>query len=299
MEIDWIPGMEGICLKDLPEFALATKCDDIWFSFPVGVAQATHKVSHMIINTFKELESRLVDELKSIFPNIYTVGPLQLLLDQTTENKTKDHHSLWKEEPECVQWLHSKELNSVVYVNFGSLIFMSLQDLLEFGWGLVNSNHYFLWVLRPDLVNGKPVAFPQELKEAMNKKGFIGSWCSQEEVLNHPAVGGFLTHCGWGSVNESLSAGVPMLCWPSMGDQRINCRQMCKEWGVGMEIGKNAKRGEVEKLVRALMEGLEGERIRKKALEWKNIAKIATDSNGSSCLDMKNLVDEIIRLSRN
>ncbi|KAJ0769014.1 UDP-glycosyltransferase 85C1 [Helianthus annuus] len=176
---------------------------------------------------------------------------------------------------------------------------MSVQDLLEFGWGLVNSNHYFLWIIRTDLVDGKPSVLPQELEEAINKKGFIGSWCSQEKVLNHPAVGGFLTHCGWGSIIESLSAGVPMLCWPSIGDQRTNCRQMCKEWEVGMEIARNVKRDEVEKLVRALMEGLEGERMRKKALEWKKMAEIATDVHGSSRLDTDNLANEIIKLSRN
>ncbi|KAJ0593921.1 putative UDP-glucuronosyl/UDP-glucosyltransferase, UDP-glycosyltransferase family [Helianthus annuus] len=299
MEIDWIPGMEGIRLKDLPEFTLATSSDDPMFRFFMGLAQEAHKVSHMIIHTFEELEARLVSEIKSIFPNVYTIGPLQLLLDQTTEKETNNRYSLWKEEPECVQWLKTKEPNSVVHVNFGSLAIMSEQDLLEFGWGLVNSNHYFLWILRTDLVDGKPSVLPQELKETINKRGFIGSWCSQEEVLNHPAVGGFMTHCGWGSIIESLSAGVPMLCWPSIGDQRTNCRQTCKEWEVGMEISRNVKRDEVEKLVRALMEGLEGERMRKKALEWKKMAEIATDSNGSSRLDSENLADEINRLSRN
>ncbi|KAF5815454.1 putative UDP-glucuronosyl/UDP-glucosyltransferase, UDP-glycosyltransferase family [Helianthus annuus] len=299
MEIDWIPGMEGIRLKDLPEFTLATSSDDPMFRFFMGLAQEAHKVSHMIIHTFEELEARLVGEIKSIFPNVYTIGPLQLLLDQTTVKETNNRYSLWKEEPECVQWLKTKEPNSVVYVNFGSLAVMSVQDLLEFGWGLVNSNHYFLWIIRTDLVDGKPLVFPQELEEAINKKGFIGSWCSQEEVLNHPAVGGFLTHCGWGSIIESLSAGVPMLCWPSIGDQRTNCRQTCKEWEVGMEISRNVKRDEVEKLVRALMEGLEGKIMRKKALEWKKMAEIATDSNGSSRWDTKNLADEINRLSRN
>ncbi|CAH1419238.1 unnamed protein product [Lactuca virosa] len=303
MEIDWIPGMEGIRLKELPEFTRSTDPTSPMFKFILKTAQAADKVSHMIIHTFKELEASLVKELKSIFPNVYSVGPLELLLNQITENETNksicNGYSLWKEEPECVQWLQSKERNSVVYVNFGSLVVMSLQDLLEFGWGLVNSGREFLWIIRTDLVDGKPVVLPQELKQAMKGKGFVASWCSQEEVLNHPSVGGFLTHGGWGSIIESLSTGVPMICWPVSGDQQTNCRQMCKEWEVGMEISKNLNRDEVEKLVRELMEGGEGKRMRKKALEWKKMAESATGFNGSSYLDTEKLANEIVKLSRN
>ncbi|KAJ0579876.1 putative UDP-glucuronosyl/UDP-glucosyltransferase, UDP-glycosyltransferase family [Helianthus annuus] len=300
MEIDWIPGMEGLLLKELPEFMRYSKPEDPSFKYLLETAQAADNVSHIIIHTFEELEAKLVKGIKSIFPNIYTVGPLQLHLNQITKMETKnfdlDCYSLWKEEPKCVQWLQSKEPNSVVYVNFGSITVMSLQELLEFGWGLVNSNLYFLWIIRTDLVDGEPAVLPQELYEAMSEKGFIGSWCSQEEVLNHPAVGGFLTHGGWGSIIESLSAGVPMICWPFSGDQLINCRQMCKEWEVGMEIERNVKRDEVEKLVRVLMEGEEGERMRKKAMEWKKTAETAVAANGSSCFDIEKLVDTIINL---
>ncbi|KAL4559675.1 hypothetical protein LXL04_031818 [Taraxacum kok-saghyz] len=304
MEIDWIPGMEGLRLKEIPEIKLFTEPDNPGFKYLLETAQAADKVSHVIVHTFEELEASLLKEINSIFPNVYSVGPLELLLNQITENETKEFddfngYSLWKEETECVQWLQSKETKSVVYVNFGSITVMSLQDLLELGWGLVNSDHEFLWIIRTDLVDGKPVDLPQELKEAMKDKGFIASWCSQEEVLNHPSIGGFLTHGGWGSIIESLSAGVPMICWPVSGDQQTNCRQMCKEWEVGMEIRKDVMRDEVEKLVRELMEGEEGKRMRNKALKWKEMAEKATGFNGSSSLDTEKLANEIVKLSRN
>nr|XP_043638532.1 UDP-glycosyltransferase 85C1-like [Erigeron canadensis] len=299
MEIDWIPGMEGCRLNDLPEDILATKQDDPTYKFLLKLAQAAHNVSYMIIHTFEELEARLLTDIKSIFPNVYTVGPLQLLLNQIEEKENKktnfNCYSLWKEEPECVKWLESKEPSSVVYVNFGSLAVMSLEDLIEFGWGLVNSNHEFLWIIRTDLVKEQPVVLPLELEEEMGKKGFLAKWCSQEEVLNHPSVGGFLTHGGWGSIIESLSAGLPMICWPSIGDQHTNCRQMCKQWEVGMEIGKSVKRDEVEKLVKLLMDGSEGKRVKEKAMQWKKMAEMATSSNGSSSLDIDKLANQIIK----
>nr|XP_043637276.1 UDP-glycosyltransferase 85C1-like [Erigeron canadensis] len=301
MEIDWIPGMEGCRLKDLPQYMLVTKLDDPIFKYHYGTAQAAHNVSYMIIHTFEELEARLVNEIKYTFPNVYTVGPLQLLLNQIEEKENKrtglNCYSLWKEEPECLQWLESKEPGSVVYVNFGSLAVMSLEDLTEFGWGLVNSNHEFLWIIRTDLVKEQPVVWPQELEEEMRTKGFLAKWCSQEEVLSHPSVGGFLTHGGWGSIIESLSAGLPMICWPYSGDQRTNCRQMCNHWDVGMEIGRSVKRDEVEKLVKLLMDGLEGKRMKEKAMQWKKMAEMATSSNGSSSLDIEKLANQIINFS--
>lgn len=109
IKVDWIPGMEAIRLKDLPKFIRATKPDDFGLKYLIETAQAADNVSHMIFHTFEELEARLVKELKSIFPNIYTVGPLQLLLNQITKKETRNSnfngYSLWKEEPECVQWL--------------------------------------------------------------------------------------------------------------------------------------------------------------------------------------------------
>ncbi|PWA77598.1 UDP-glucuronosyl/UDP-glucosyltransferase [Artemisia annua] len=276
VEIDWIPGMKGIRLRDLPEFNLG-------FKYLLETAQAADKVSHLIIHTFEELEASLVKHIKFVFPNVYTVGPLQLLLNQITEKETKNSD------------FSVAPVKGTEYCGFGSLAEMSLQHLLEFGWGLVNSNHAFLWIIRSNLVvEGTQQVLPQELNEAINKKGFIASWCSQEEVLNHPSVGGFLTHGGWGSIIESLSAGVPMICCPFSGEQRTNCRQICKDWEVGMEMERDVKRDEVEMLVKVLMEGVEGEKLRNKAVQWKKMAETATGHKGSSSLDTEKLRLEIV-----
>ncbi|CAI9269244.1 unnamed protein product [Lactuca saligna] len=296
--IDSIPGLEGFRLKDLPGFIRTTNPNDETYNFCIECIKATRKVSNIIIHTFEELESNVIKAFKSMIPHVYTIGPLELLLNPTKlEDETKKldikGYSLWKEEDGCLKWLQSKEPHSVVYVNFGSLISVSLEQLLEFGWGLANSNHYFLWVIRPDLVIGESASFPRELQELINERGFIASWCSQEEVLKHPSIGGFLTHCGWGSTIESLTAGVPMLCWPFLWDQLTNCRQMCMEWGVGLEIDHNVSRDEVERLTKELIGGDKGKRIRSKALEWKKKIEIATGPNGSSSLNIDKLANDI------
>jgi hypothetical protein len=85
-----------------------------------------------------------------------------------------------------------------------------------------------------------------------------------------------------------------MLCWPFFGDQQTNCKYACNEWGIGMEIDNGAKRGEVEKIVRELMEGNKGNKMKKKAMEWKKLAEEATGPHGSSSINLDNLVNEVL-----
>ena len=70
--------------------------------------------------------------------------------------------NLWKEQPGCVEWLNSIEPHSVLYVNFGSIIIMTPKQLIEFAWGLANSEKPFLWIIRPDLVVGDSAILPLE-----------------------------------------------------------------------------------------------------------------------------------------
>ncbi|CAN1224574.1 UDP-glycosyltransferase 85A2 [Linum perenne] len=185
-----------------------------------------------------------------MYPNrVYTVGPMQLLLNQ---------------------------------VNFGSVMTMSKQHLIEFAMGFVNSGVSFLWVIRPDLVIGESAALPPEFEDKVEKTGFISGWCPQEEVLNHSAV------------VETLTAGVPVLCWPFFADQQTNCKFACKDWKIGMEIDKDVKREDVEELVRELMKGNKGYEMREKAQDWARLARESTGSHGSSTIAFDRLINQVL-----
>ncbi|KAL3818064.1 hypothetical protein ACJIZ3_003969 [Penstemon smallii] len=292
--IEWTPSMGTVRLRDLPTFLRTTNPDDILFHHSMESAQNAVKNGHLILNTFEELEKEVLDILKSKVPNLYTIGPLCLLSDQICQPELNSITSnLWKEDERCLEWLDTKEPKSVVYVNYGSFVIMTPKQLTEFAWGLANSKFSFLWVIRPNLVEGGPEAISGDFLNEVKDRGLILDWCSQEKVLGHSSIGGFLTHCGWNSILESISNGVPMICWPFFAEQQLNCLYLCKEWGIGMEIDVNVERSEVESLVRELMEGEKGIKMKEKIVELKNKAGKATQHGGSSYIDFDLLVGKL------
>ncbi|CAI0433036.1 unnamed protein product [Linum tenue] len=123
-------------------------------------------------------------------------------------------------------------------------------------------------------------------------------WSEEAECLRwldtKATNSGFITHCGWGSMIESLTAGVPVLCWPFFSDQVTNCRFACVEWEVGIEIEQDVKREMVEEMVRELINGEKGARLRKKAGDWAKLAREATGPGGSSTVGLDRLVNEVL-----
>ncbi|AES74876.1 7-deoxyloganetin glucosyltransferase [Medicago truncatula] len=295
-KVDWIPGLKNFRLKDIADYIRTTDPNDIMLNFVIDVADKDHKNSTIILNTFNELESDVINALSSMFPSLYPIGPLPSLLNQTPQIHQLDSFgsNIWKEDTECLKWLESKESGSVVYVNFGSLTVMNEEKMLEFAWGLANCNKPFLWIIRPDLVIGGTIVLSSEFVNEISDRGVIASWCPQEQVLNHPSIGGFLTHCGWNSTTESICAGIPMLCWPFFSDQPTNCRLIYNEWEIGMEIDTNVKREEVEKLINELMVGEKGKKMRKKAIELKKKAEENTRPGGCSYMNLDKLIKEVL-----
>nr|GEX27025.1 7-deoxyloganetin glucosyltransferase-like [Tanacetum cinerariifolium] len=204
---------------------------------------------------------------------------------------------MWKEESECLEWLDSRATCSVVYVSFGSVTVMTQQQLVEFCWGLAKSNYPFLWIIRPDLVIGDSAMLPPEFLKETSERSLLVGWCPQEQVLSHPSIGGFLTHSGWNSTLESISNGIPMICWPFFADQQPNCWWSCNKWGIAMVIDNNVKSDEVSRLVIELMNGDKGKGMRKNAMEWKKKAdESCVAPVNSYVLKMKGYIDNLEHL---
>ncbi|KAL9276475.1 hypothetical protein ACSQ67_025977 [Phaseolus vulgaris] len=294
--LDWISGMKNIRLKDIPSFIRVTTLDDIMFDFLGSEARNCLRSSSIIINTFQDLDGEALDALREKNPNIYTIGPLDLLGRHFPEKEkgfVSVGSSLWKNDSNCLTWLDKWEPNSVIYVNYGSITIMSNHHLKEFAWGLANSKLPFLWIKRVDIVADDSATLPQDFFDEIKDRGYITSWCMQEQVLSHPSVGVFLTHSGWNSTLESISAGVPMICWPFFAEQQTNSRYVSANWGIGMEVNHDVKREEITKLVTEMLKGEKGMQMRQKSLEWKKKAIRATDIGGSSYNNFYKLMKEV------
>ncbi|KAH7533595.1 hypothetical protein FEM48_Zijuj04G0148500 [Ziziphus jujuba var. spinosa] len=180
--IDWIPGFEGIRLKDFSSFIRTTNPNETLLDYSSTSTVGLEKASALILHTFDALESHVLKAVSSMYPHTYAIGPLQRLLDRVPENSSeKVGYHLWKEDTECLKWLDTKPPNSVLYVNFGSIAVTTPQQLVEFGMGLANSKQNFLWIIRPDLVTGESAILPAELAVETKERGKIASWCPQEQ----------------------------------------------------------------------------------------------------------------------
>ncbi|CAK9309184.1 unnamed protein product [Citrullus colocynthis] len=293
--VEWTKGMENIRLRDLPSFLRTTNPNDIILNFVIQFLKRCKEASAIVLNTYDVLEEDVLETLSSFNPLLCTIGPLHMMVKQIEDEKVRAIGSnLWAEESECIDWLNSNEPNSVVYVNFGSITVMTSEQLIEFAWGLANSNKPFLWIIRPDLVVEDSAILPAEFVTQTKERSMLSSWCCQEQVLNHPSVGGFLTHSGWNSTIESICAGVPMISWPFFADQQTNCRYCCTEWGIGMEIDNNVKRNEIEEFVRELMDGEKGKKMKEKVIDLKNKAEEVYKPGGCAWKQLDKLIDEVL-----
>ncbi|KAM0922872.1 hypothetical protein ACQ4PT_005910 [Festuca glaucescens] len=297
--IDWIAGMPTVRLGDVSSFVRTLDPTSFALRVEEDEANSCARANGLILNTFDELESDVLDALGEEFPRVYTIGPLAAAMHRRVDHAhgVASGLSLWEEDAACMKWLDAQpEPRSVLYVSFGSLAVLSPDQLAEFAWGLAASNHPFLWIVRAGLVGGDRGidALPEEFVAATKDRCFIAEWCAQEQVLRHRAVGGFLTHAGWNSTTESIWAGVPMICAPGFADQYINSRYVSGEWGIGLRLDEELRREQVAAHVGELMGGGEkGDEMRRNAAEWKARAETATAPGGSAYANLDKLVEEL------
>ncbi|KAJ6304101.1 hypothetical protein OIU77_017893 [Salix suchowensis] len=195
------------------------------------------------------------------------------------------------------EWLNAKPESSVIYISFGSISVVSKPQKEEMARALLDTGRPFLWVIRADGGEEKEED-KLSCREELEKQGKIVPWCSQVEVLSHPSIGCFVTHCGWNSTFESLASGVPVVAFPQWTDQLTNAKMVEAVWETGVRVAAN-KEGivegeEIEKCLELIMGGGErGKEMRKNAKKWKDLARESSIEGGSSYQNLHAFVNEI------
>ncbi|XP_057772416.1 UDP-glucose iridoid glucosyltransferase-like [Salvia miltiorrhiza] len=280
-----------IRFKDLP-LSVSSKIRQVVIDFVKSFSDIKSSVA-VIWNSVEMLDDFSLQHQYQV--PFFPIGPLHKMASSSSSMQT----SLLQEDAGCIAWLDKQALKSVLYVSLGSLATMNSEALVETAMGIANSGQPFLWAIRPSSVAGSEwiECLPQGLREVIQERGLIVKWAPQKEVLAHPAVGGFLSHCGWNSTLESVCEGVAMICRPFFGDQMINARFLIHVWEVGVEIGNVADRKSIEEAVRVLMVDDRGKETRRRAAEMKHKLQLSRVKDGSSCKALDELAQFITSLS--
>ncbi|XP_057418156.1 UDP-glycosyltransferase 84B2-like [Lotus japonicus] len=295
-----LPGLPEFEVKYLPSFLLPSSSPYYRQVF-VDIYQALGKVKWVLGTSFYEIEEEIVKSMDSLTP-IYPIGPLVspfILGEREISDVSVD---MWNAEDSCMDWLNKKSPKTVIYISFGSLIVLSQKQMDNIAKALKNYNKDFLWVVKPPDGEARKKGGAGELSAEFLKetegKGLAVKWCNQEKVLMHPAVGCFVSHCGWNSILETLVAGVPVVACPYWTDQPTNAMLVTNVFknGVNVNYGKDgvASTEEIEKCIWDVMEGPSSGEIKKRVVEIKESARKTLQEGGSSNENINRFLNELI-----
>ncbi|XP_002518707.3 scopoletin glucosyltransferase isoform X2 [Ricinus communis] len=274
--------------------------------------ELTHRMSQseltsygVLLNSFYELEPAYLEHYRKVMGRkAWSIGPLSLC-NNDREDKMQRGDTASISGHECLRWLDSKKPNSVLYICFGSMFKFSTPQLIELAMALESSGQNFIWVVKKK-ENGSTQEewLPEGLEKRMEGKGLIiRGWAPQVLILDHEAIGGFMTHCGWNSTLEGVAAGVPMVTWPLFAEQFFNEKLVTGVLKVGVGVGAQEwsrfekkiliKKEDIEKAVTRLMIGEEAQELRNKAKALKEMTRKVHGEGGSSQSDMIALLEEL------
>ncbi|XP_065871330.1 scopoletin glucosyltransferase-like [Euphorbia lathyris] len=295
-----LPGEIKLTRNQLPDILRQDPADTALTRLMKGVKESELKSFGVIVNSFYELESDYADFYrKELGRRAWHIGPLSLC-NRAIEDKAQSGNKASINEHECLKWLYSKKPDSVVYICFGTLTNFTAAQLKEIAVALEASGQQFIWVVRREK---KEEREGEEEEERMEGKGLIiRGWAPQVLILEHEAIGGFVTHCGWNSTLEGITAGKPMVTWPVAAEQFYNEKFVTHVLKIGIEVGvkhwvkfhgDDIKSEAIEKAIRGIMEGEDAEEMRSRARNFGMMAREAVEKDGSSDSDFNALIDLI------
>ncbi|TVU06121.1 hypothetical protein EJB05_49314, partial [Eragrostis curvula] len=250
-----------------------------------------YRTDAVLVNTAEAFEPAGLAMLRRALGDkvpVFPIGPLVRRADDSATTDTDDG---------VLRWLDTQPPSSVLYVSFGSQNTIRANQMMELAAALESAGRPFVWAVRPPVGFDMAGAFRDEWlpagfearARASNRGLLVRGWAPQVKILAHAATGAFLSHCGWNSVLESLTHGVPLLGWPLAGEQFYNVKMLAEEWGVCVEVARgNLETSVVERsaVVRAVKTVMgytdESAAVRWRVAEVKEVLRKAWAEDGGS-----------------
>ena len=187
-----IPGLTPLSISSIPSPFFDP--NHLFTAHIVSNAPAYSEAKGIIINTFDWFEPETLAAVNSgralsNLPPILPIGPLE-------------PYELSKDQFQSLPWLDNQPEESIVYVSFGSRTAMSKDQIRELADGLERNGCRFLWVIKSSKVDKEDTQELEDLlgssflERTQNKGIVVKGWVNQQEILAHPATGGFINHCG-------------------------------------------------------------------------------------------------------
>ncbi|KAK6230647.1 hypothetical protein QUC31_002165 [Theobroma cacao] len=196
-------------------------------TFYERITTAMKNCDAISIRTCHEIEGKLCDYIGSQYEKpVLLTGPV---LPEESKSVLDER---WG------SWLAGFEPGSVVYCAFGSQFIFEKPQFQELLLGFELTGLPFFVALKPPLEAATiEEALPEGFEERVKGRGVVwGGWVQQPLVLAHPSVGCFVSHCGFGSMWESLMSDCQIVLFPQLGDQILNTRLMADELKVAVEV---------------------------------------------------------------
>ncbi|WOH07146.1 hypothetical protein DCAR_0626575 [Daucus carota subsp. sativus] len=248
------------------------------------VSSCVRESKLILVKSCDEIEGKYIDYFSTLCRK--KVLPVGLLVSETVD---------WKQDDDCeiFEWLDKKDEASTLFVSMGTECHLSKEEVEEMASGLELSGVNFIWVVKcpdRDFIGD----FLKIFRERIGEKGIIlETWAPQTRILAHPSIGGFVSHCGRGSVTEALAYGVPIIAMPMQYDQPLNAR-VVNEAGLGAEVkrdGNGRFRGsDIAEVIKKVVVHKDGDEIRRKT---KDLSKSRRES-GDKYVDI--VVEELLQL---
>lgn len=255
------------------------------------------EASGFLVNTFSELESGPITWFANQnLPPLYAIGPILNLKKKNPQIEETEREAILK-------WLDEQPPSSVVLLCFGSMGSFNESQTKEIADALERTGLRFVWSIRQDPPES---VLPEGFVDRMAGIGKVMGWAPQAEILEHPATGGFVSHCGWNSVLESLWNGVAVATWPMYAEQQLNAFEMAVELGVAVVVSLDysmmaeeeaaaAARLTSEKIEAGIRKLMEGSEDIKKAMKVKSAeSKKAITEGGSSFNDLNRFINRVV-----